>query len=281
MCSLLNILRRYTCFGRVYIRPCFQKWFVTDQARHASGLNQHGSVKYTFARFARWIFSCFEKVYFWVTRHARGGGVELGKHSFGKIGVGSTMQPARDYSEHPMTTFCRKHRALGLRTDRTGRFFVTFFSFRVFRKFFGKAANILPQIKHERPQRSYVAECIVSEKEGDHVVAGGGELCSSGGRLLENQARARGFWRKSKLAGQKMRQVLGGDHMCYPCLSLGALHVPVKQPVWSEHSMGCTPYTAHTHTQSTISHTQQTRKHKMFKKQIRQDLQCVTLGLVQ
>ena len=166
------------------------------------------------------------------------------------------MQAARDYSEHPMTTFCRKHRALGLRTDRTGRFFVTFFSFRVFRKFFGKAANILPQIKHERPQRSYVAECIVSEKGGDHVVAGGGgELCLSGGRLLENQARARGFWRKSKLAGQKMRQVLGGDHMCYPCLSLGALHAPVKQPVWSEHSMGCTPYTAQTHQTQSATHS--------------------------
>ena len=70
-----------------------------------------------------------------------------------------------------------------------------FFLIRVFRKFFGKAANILPQIKHERPQRSYVAECIVSEKKGvDHAVAVEGlEVCLSGGRLLENQAQAGGF----------------------------------------------------------------------------------------
>ena len=84
----------------------------------------------------------------------------MGPNKHSKIGVGSSTMhaaPRRDYSEHPMTTFCRKHRALGWRTDRTGRFFVEFFLLRVFRKFFGKAANILPQIKHERPQRSYVA----------------------------------------------------------------------------------------------------------------------------
>ena len=112
-----------------------------------------------------------------------------------------------------------------------------------------------------RGRREVTLQCIVSEKEGDHVVAGGGGvLCLSGGRLLENQARARGFWRKSKLAGQKMRQVLGGDHMCYPCLSLGALHAPVKQPVWSEHSMGWnTPYTAHTHREHNQPHTANTK----------------------
>ena len=64
---------------------------------------------------------------------------------------------ARDYSEHPMTTVRRKHRAVGWRTDRTG------FSTRIFRKFFGKAANILPQMKHESC-REVTSECIVSEK---------------------------------------------------------------------------------------------------------------------
>ena len=77
---------------------------------------------------------------------------------------------ARDYSEHPMTTVRRKHRAVGWRTDRTG--FSSDFSTRIFRKFFGKAANILPQMKHESC-REVTSECIVSEKRGDHVAGGG------------------------------------------------------------------------------------------------------------
>ena len=65
-----------------------------------------------------------------------------------------------------------------------------------FCKFFGKAANILPQIKHERPPSSCVAAVHRLWEETGVTVLQRGLVCP---RLLENQAGARGFWRKSKI----------------------------------------------------------------------------------
>ena len=94
-----------------------------------------------------------------------------------------------------------------------------------FCKFFGKAGNILPQIKHERPQRSYVA--VVhrgSEKRGGHHVS-----CLTDVRLLKKQASAWGCWRKKKGRAKKWGKYSVVTTCVTPCLSLVYEHTSVSK----------------------------------------------------
>ena len=125
-----------------------------------------------------------------------------------------------------MTTFCRKHCAPGWRTDRTvGRFFVKFF---LLLSFFASFSAKLATFYHRSSTRDHrevmlqwcIATlrrevvtmylffirqpCILSDRRTFARKAG---ECL---RLLKEKVRA----------GQKMRQVLCGDHMCYPLLIL-------------------------------------------------------------
>ena len=206
--------------GRVY-------FWLTKRARG------HSSAKYIFARFARCILVCFQKyICGWP-------GMQWGWTNIaGKIGVFHNARPRlqRTPDDHSaQKTWCSRLE------NRPHRFFVRFF-YQNFSQVFRQSCQHFTTDQAWELQRSYI---------GVHRLWEVRWPCSRGRSmrfacLAACSKTKRG--RKSKAGPKNPESTRRWPHVL-ALLVLNWAHAPVKQPVWSEPSMGekhCTANTANT-----------------------------------